>query len=80
LKLLRLEVAQPSPDYQFLLDVNYASIQIREKYFQKLSFENALLLMCLKEYGKVSGLIDFWRIEGVMSEERKDLGETLRFI
>jgi hypothetical protein len=36
--------------------------------------------MCLKEYGKVCGLIDFWRIEGVMSEERKDLGEALRLI
>jgi hypothetical protein len=42
--------------------------------------EDPLLLLCLKEYGKVSRLIDFWKIEGMMSEDRKDLGETLRFI
>jgi hypothetical protein len=28
----------------------------------------------------VRRLIDFWEIEGEMSEERKDLGEALRFI
>jgi hypothetical protein len=43
-------------------------------------FEIALLFLCLKEYGKVSRLIDLWGIEGVMSDERKDLEETIRLM
>jgi hypothetical protein len=42
--------------------------------------EDALLFLCLKEYGKVNGLIDFWRIDRVMIDERKDLGETIRLM
>jgi hypothetical protein len=53
---------------------------VREKYFLNLSVEVALLLLCLKEYGKVSGLIDCWRIKGVMVAERKDLGEAKRLM
>jgi hypothetical protein len=53
---------------------------MRKKNFSKLSFKDALLLLCLKEYGKVSKLIAFWGIEGEMKGERKNLGEALRLM
>jgi hypothetical protein len=61
-----------------LLDVNNASIQVREKYFLNLSFEVGLLLLCLKEYGKARRLIDFWGIEGEMNDAY--LGEAINLM